>query len=406
VGPDNKEVATKDDIVADEVYVGSGEMPAGYVLQIDPTGEASGIVEDVKINDISIVTDGVANIPVADINNLGVVKLGNNHGLSKTGDIIVVTQASNSNISERNNVHKPITSTNLDYAVKAALTDGKGEAYTSEEQQAARERLGVIDTNEIYIGSDEMPEGCVLRINPEGEATPVVNDIKINDTSIVEGGVANIPIAKPLQHGLPKFFNYGTHGLFCGNDGTVTIAQATEENIDNKVQYKPITPYTFDYAYLSARKRLEAWEEICDITVEEDVEQINIDFEYPCKEIYVYISQENCETKITGTRYLYPKLFDDTTLEHTLGAYVKDISSLMFDVFVHCINYDNKWIKREHGAINPQPNTTSVNAYTKVCDTVFNKNITSKYENNLNFYSFYSDMGNKGTRIRILGVRA
>ena len=56
------------------------------------------------------------------------------------GSVSVI--ASNDMISKRNNNYCPVVPTNLDYAVKAAMCDGKGAAWTAEEQAAARERMG------------------------------------------------------------------------------------------------------------------------------------------------------------------------------------------------------------------------------------------------------------------------
>ncbi len=42
----------------------------------------------------------------------------------------------------------PIVSTNLDYAIKSAICDGKGAAWTADEQKAARKRIGV---NELEL---------------------------------------------------------------------------------------------------------------------------------------------------------------------------------------------------------------------------------------------------------------
>lgn len=109
---------------------------------------------DVQINGTSIVNDGVANIPIA---NEGGIEYGT-LGLSKyslyggikvgTNGEVSVREASDINISARHKLVSTsrvgvLTGGNLDYAVKTALTDGKGEAYTYDEQQQAQERLGL-----------------------------------------------------------------------------------------------------------------------------------------------------------------------------------------------------------------------------------------------------------------------
>ena len=106
----------------------------------------SGAVDDVQINGASIVSDGVANIPTIGKEQYGVAKLMGDNGsfginYNENAGLYVV-KAENSNITNRANDSRPITSTNLDYAVKAAMCDGKGAAWTADEQ-AAGERIGI-----------------------------------------------------------------------------------------------------------------------------------------------------------------------------------------------------------------------------------------------------------------------
>lgn len=102
---------------------------------------------DVQIAGKSIVTDGVAEIPIASSSTFGVVKYLSSFGIStntggKTG-YLAVMQTSKLNIDGRRNDYQPISAPILDYAVKAAMCDGKGAAWTAEEQAAARERMGI-----------------------------------------------------------------------------------------------------------------------------------------------------------------------------------------------------------------------------------------------------------------------
>lgn len=54
------------------------------------------------------------------------------------------TAATDEDISGRLNNKKAIVCTNMDYAVKAAMCDGKGAAWTKTEQKKARERIGAV----------------------------------------------------------------------------------------------------------------------------------------------------------------------------------------------------------------------------------------------------------------------
>lgn len=104
-------------------------------------------VKDVQVAGTSVLADGVANVPVAQTwvtgpTHLGVSAPSISHGLYISDNLIKIYPAEADNI-ERRVLVRPITPTNLDKAVKAAMCDGKGAAWTAAEQKAARDRIGV-----------------------------------------------------------------------------------------------------------------------------------------------------------------------------------------------------------------------------------------------------------------------
>lgn len=105
---------------------------------------------DVRIDGKSIVQDGVAEIPKADTNthNLGLIRVnaGNGFAVSVDGTLNII-ECTDDSLKKR---YARIVSGNvIDYAVKAAMCDGKGAAWTAEEQAAARERMGIYDWEDI-----------------------------------------------------------------------------------------------------------------------------------------------------------------------------------------------------------------------------------------------------------------
>ena len=111
---------------------------------------------DVQINGVSVVDEnGVANIPIANRNNVGLVKTDSYLGLTieNTTGNIGLYKCTNNHIDERNTSAFAINTTNYDRAVKNHLTDGKATEYTSAEKASARSRLGLewklVDTIEI-----------------------------------------------------------------------------------------------------------------------------------------------------------------------------------------------------------------------------------------------------------------
>ena len=130
-------------------------------------------VEDVKVGGKSIVGDGsVAEIPMATITP-GLVKVSPSFGVgnvngSKDG-YLCLWETSKANINARVNKYQPLTTTTLDYAVKAAMCDGKGVAWTAEEQAASRERMGLISEDDFEL---------ITTVNPSKEE--IVSSISID----------------------------------------------------------------------------------------------------------------------------------------------------------------------------------------------------------------------------------
>lgn len=288
----------------------------------DP-GDAASV--DVQLNGTSIVQDGVANIPVASRDNLGVVKTNNLYGVlieNSTG-ALYINRAVEADIDGRNNQWKPITPRNLDYALKRALCDGKGPEYTQEEQLAARERLGVVDTNEIYIGADEMPEGCVLRINPEGEATPIVNNVLVDGNSIVTDGVANIPIATNQLGLVRNYSNEYASGIKFDPNGAIRLINL-DTQIDNRTSNFAITNIYLDHAVKAAmcdgkgeawtpeeqkmaQKRIgsEQWRLIANVEITEAVRAISFDKDidgkpFNLRKVRIYLKTIRSEDSTTN----------------------------------------------------------------------------------------------------------
>lgn len=107
-------------------------------------------VKDVQVAGSSVLVGDVANVPMADVNIFGVIKSGDatESGIWFENGVPKISYATDYQISSRNGQRKSIVCTNLDYAVKAAMCDGKGAAWTAAEQKAARERMGALGFDE------------------------------------------------------------------------------------------------------------------------------------------------------------------------------------------------------------------------------------------------------------------
>lgn len=159
--PDNTKIPTKtSELENDSGFLDSPPTPeVGKILKIKSVNEDGtftcewadgGSNLDVRINGESIVQDGVAEIPISSHDTLGLVYTDNSSGGYTTGLMnqqgrLKVNTAGIDDVNKRR-LRKEIDCSNFDYAVKAAMCDGKGAAWTAEEQAAARDRMGAWTT--------------------------------------------------------------------------------------------------------------------------------------------------------------------------------------------------------------------------------------------------------------------
>ena len=104
-------------------------------------------VKDVQVAGSSVLVDGVANVPIASETKEGVIKAPLADGTSgielDNDNRPCVFAASEADITARQTLYRPLVPARMDYAVKAAMCDGNGAAWTSTEKKAARERMGI-----------------------------------------------------------------------------------------------------------------------------------------------------------------------------------------------------------------------------------------------------------------------
>ena len=129
-------------------------------------------VQDVQVSGESIVTDGVANVPIMkNGSGFGVAKILQAYGVTVLSEgQLALMSASIYDVDTRISNYRCITPNRLDYAVKAAICDGKGAAWTADEQAAARERIGIPGDFELIeeIICDGNASAYTRSVEPDG----------------------------------------------------------------------------------------------------------------------------------------------------------------------------------------------------------------------------------------------
>lgn len=161
--PDNTKIPTKtSELENDSGFLVSPPTPEpGKILKIRSVNEDGTFVcewaadggsnLDVRINGKSIVQDGVAEIPMALYNKVGIMGYVNEFGVYCDSNHIMRLTSITPEQWRKSNVYNncAVTLLNFEKYVKAAMCDGKGAAWTAEEQAAARERMGALDTQDM-----------------------------------------------------------------------------------------------------------------------------------------------------------------------------------------------------------------------------------------------------------------
>jgi hypothetical protein len=121
----------------------------------------AGKVGDVQVNGTSVVTDGVANVPVASSSVLGTVRIDTSKGLGiSDAGIVSIAQASSNNIKSGTRENNPVTPIRQHESAfyglaKVAGHDEKNSTlpvgtYSEEAKTAIRTMLGLQDVYEDY----------------------------------------------------------------------------------------------------------------------------------------------------------------------------------------------------------------------------------------------------------------
>lgn len=230
-----------------------------------------------------------------------------------------------------------------------------------------------------------------------------VSDVLVNGASIVNDGVANIPLATQgvIRYGvagLSKYNQYG--GISVNNSGEVRVIQATDRHIDNRFSITStsgvgfLAPINIDYAVkqamcdgkgtewtstekASARERMGLeWKLLGDVTVEEDgVTKIEIPIDNPNYneyQFYVYVADR---TNVTASN-LTVSLNGITSTQYAL-TYFGIASNTTYVLRGYTIRHcNNGWLTNALGSNNGKPCT---NSYAKAVDYYLNANIDTEH---------------------------
>lgn len=159
--------------------------------------EVSGKVGDVQINGVSIVTDGVANVPIASSSALGTIRIDTSKGLSiNNAGIVSIVQASSNNIKSGTRENNPVTPIRQHESAfyglaKVAGHDEKNSTlpvgqYTDEAKVAIQKMLGIYEAPWELINEEtftnETEADYIITTDANGDAFELTDLIILFET--------------------------------------------------------------------------------------------------------------------------------------------------------------------------------------------------------------------------------
>ena len=228
-------------------------------------------VPDIQIDGTSIVSSGVANIPVASVNNLGVIKVVTGYGLmvNATSKGLRIDSANSNHIKASSSGYVPITPAKQHESVFYGLTRAAGVnmntsdnpvgTYTDAAKGAIQHMLGIdqsiapyeSDTtadNAYAIGDLFMLNGKMHRataVTSIGDTLSVGTNCEVVGLEDVFVKNTDYPNPSSGTPGVLKLDQQNTSGLYVNSsNGKLSTAPATEAQLKEATNaYRPVTPY-------------------------------------------------------------------------------------------------------------------------------------------------------------------
>lgn len=152
------------------------------VMDGEDGGEA---VQDVQVNGVSVLSDGVANVPVASNSSFGVTKGNINQGIGvdSASKNLYISQASDSQVKAGISVYKPITPANQHQSAFYGLAKAAGDTtqsqssnavgtYTDDAKVAIQKMLGIYQPPWELLNDITLTEEGRIDLTADANGTP------------------------------------------------------------------------------------------------------------------------------------------------------------------------------------------------------------------------------------------
>lgn len=154
--------------------------------------DISGLVSDVKVNGTSVVTDGVADIPFAAENRLGVIKVGSGLTIGATG-ILYTNRPDAATIKAGTNLYAPIVPGNQHGASFYGLAKAAGDSTQSASSNAVGTYTETAKSAiSQMLSAPETVSGSTPSITAKSGVQYICGEVSTIDITVPESGCIDV----------------------------------------------------------------------------------------------------------------------------------------------------------------------------------------------------------------------
>lgn len=215
-------------IIGGKLYRAKTALTAGEYINEGTNVEVvdvAGVLDDTYVKNTDYAVDRGKG---------GIVKVNRSLGISASLGVLTLAEVSSTTVKGGSSPYYAISPRYQHESVFYGLAKASGDST----QSASSNAVGTYT---------EEAKASIQTMLGVPSSDDVVSDVQIDGTSVVEGGVANIPKAASQKLGVVK--PVAQYGTSVNNNGEIYIVSAYDALIKQGVQeYRPIVPYYQDYA--------------------------------------------------------------------------------------------------------------------------------------------------------------
>ena len=260
-----------------------GDIELSYKADTKAYVDANGNIRDIQVNGMTVIQDGVANIPLANTVAPGVAKVISSNGITLVNGALTIYNPGDTELRQGANAYRPITPNKQHAAAFYGLAKAAGDTtqasstnavgiYTDEAREAIAKMLGIPLWHRVELTQNNYDESLGMFILDVGEENEI-RDVRVTGQAVWDEGFAagsafNVGFGKVPNRSMYTDFAVAKNvaagkRLYLGAAGTCMYNSDTQRvcfgyGFSNVSSYDPHALHIDNYASVAMQGRQTA----------------------------------------------------------------------------------------------------------------------------------------------------